>query len=267
MGLFDKADRNHPIYGSSFIGPGSQAARTPKGLAPLILQAAPDAEGETETVAQVRALLDGGADVNAPDPDGVRPLQAAAQRGWSGVVAVLLAAGADPLAGQKQQEAWPMFLAANAGHSDSVLALLPATVAAYYSTLQEPAHQGEAVWLEPAWQIDLGDVERGQSELLLGVRDKFSGEVGSDLYALILGDYRVYYERVVTSIVSFGGPPVARGIVRQDMSDPDVHDRQAVERSCISGYLSDASVILDANFQGDVEPEMFGTFADADLFE
>jgi len=173
-------------------------------------------------------------------------------------------AEADPLAGSQNKDEWPMFLAANAGEGDAAWTLLPATIAAFASTLEAPPATDEVVWLEPAWLVNLGDVE-GVAEVLVTVRDGFSGEVGADLFALSLDNgYRVYYERVADTVANFGGPPLIRGFVKEDKSSPDGHDRQAVERSLRDGYLSDASAALDANFEG-VAHEAWGTFAD--LFE
>lgn len=90
--------------------------------APLAVAAA---RGETE---QVKALLDGGADIEATGKDGRTPLMLAAQHGRLEVVRLLLARGARTDARDSSGfTAWGLALFAPAGHGDreGVLQALP----------------------------------------------------------------------------------------------------------------------------------------------
>ena len=71
----------------------------------------------------VRALLDGGADVNAPDPNGWTPLMEAVFAGHADTIRALLIRGAD--ANTKDHAGWtPLMEAASKGHVEVVMILL-----------------------------------------------------------------------------------------------------------------------------------------------
>lgn len=77
--------------------------------------------GDTDAV---RALLQSGGDVNAAEGDGMTALHWAADRGDARLAALLLAAGANPEAGTRIGRHTPLHVAARAGHSEVVRALL-----------------------------------------------------------------------------------------------------------------------------------------------
>ena len=71
----------------------------------------------------VRALLDGGADANAPDPNGWTPLLEAAFAGHADTIRVLVGGGAD--VNTKDRAGWtPLMEAASKGHAEVVMFLL-----------------------------------------------------------------------------------------------------------------------------------------------
>jgi ankyrin repeat protein len=77
-------------------------------------------------VEAVRALLERGADVNAPQGDGMTALHWAAELGEAALAAVLLDAGADPAASTRLGAYTPLHLASREGHAGIVAALLEA---------------------------------------------------------------------------------------------------------------------------------------------
>jgi ankyrin repeat protein len=74
--------------------------------------------------AAVRTLLRQGADVNAPEGDGMSPLHLAAERGDGDLAALLLASGANPRAETRIGRYTPLHVAARGGHATVVRALL-----------------------------------------------------------------------------------------------------------------------------------------------
>ena len=82
----------------------------------------------------VRGLLARGADVNRAAGDGMTALHWAAERGQRDVVALLLAAGAQPSAVTRLGGYQPLHLAARGGHADVVTALLGAHAQASATT-------------------------------------------------------------------------------------------------------------------------------------
>jgi len=73
--------------------------------------------------AAIRALLDGGADVNAIDPNGWTPLMEAVFAGHAETIRALLARGAD--VNTKDQAGWtPLMEAASKGQAEAVMILL-----------------------------------------------------------------------------------------------------------------------------------------------
>jgi hypothetical protein len=76
-------------------------------------------------VENVRALLDGGADVNYANHKGVTALQKAALKGYAGIVKLLLERGADVNARQDSGTT-ALIISAAKGHADVVKALLEA---------------------------------------------------------------------------------------------------------------------------------------------
>jgi len=73
---------------------------------------------------QVRALLQDGADVNAPGPGGKTPLLEAAVQGNVALVTLLLEAKADPSLTDDERES-PLLKAAAYGHREIVTLLVP----------------------------------------------------------------------------------------------------------------------------------------------
>src|SRR5262245_5474267 len=79
----------------------------------------------TGRVAEVNALIDGGADVNASDRDGVTPLMRAASAGRGDVVRLLVASRADVNA-KTSGGATALMMASLGGYAPAVDALLAA---------------------------------------------------------------------------------------------------------------------------------------------
>ena len=106
------------------------AAAVAAGSAPLPSSAPADAaiieaarRGDAEAV---RSLLDGGADVNTAQGDGMTALHWAAQRGDAAVTDVLLAAAADVAAKTRIGNHTPLHVASRRGHVAIVVRLLEA---------------------------------------------------------------------------------------------------------------------------------------------
>ena len=101
------------------------------GLTPLhVVLAWPDllsrraSRLEDDAVPLVEALLDAGADADRPNPDGDTPLHAAVRMGWgTGMVDVLLAAGADPCIRNTRERYFPDQLARQLGAGEVERAL------------------------------------------------------------------------------------------------------------------------------------------------
>lgn len=106
------------------------------GLGPLLLGVllavtpAPNAPvadaAERNDAAQVRTLLERGADANASQGDGMTALHWAAYHGNVEIAAMLLKAGADPMAGTRIGAYTPLHLAAQAGSETVARALVAA---------------------------------------------------------------------------------------------------------------------------------------------
>ena len=79
-----------------------------------------------EDLAEVRALLTRGADVNAAQGDGMTALHWAAERGHAELTTVLLGAGARLSATTRLGRYTPLHLAARRGHEAAALALIAA---------------------------------------------------------------------------------------------------------------------------------------------
>lgn len=101
---------------SKFTGVGL-ATRQPKALS----EAIPAGDAAT-----VRALLDEGADVNAPNEQGMTPLFMAARSGDTEIVRLLLEASADVNATFNEQHLVPLSAAVAEGYAEVVRLLLEA---------------------------------------------------------------------------------------------------------------------------------------------
>ena len=82
-------------------------------------------EGDIETV---RALIDQGVDVNAPQGDGTSALHWAASRNDLTMTELLLEAGADVSARTRLGEMTPLFMAARSGNASIIEALAEASL-------------------------------------------------------------------------------------------------------------------------------------------
>jgi len=98
----------------------ARAASAPSSHAALLFEAA-----RRGSAARIRALIRGGADVEAADADGWTPLMFAAIKGHEPAVKALIDAGA-PLDAQARDGASALMLAAFMGHAGTVRALLTA---------------------------------------------------------------------------------------------------------------------------------------------
>jgi ankyrin repeat protein len=112
--------KSRPSIGLGALLLAAQLAVTPPPTAPVADAA------ERNDGAEVRRLLESGADVNAPQGDGMTALHWAAYNGNVDIAAVVLEAGADPMAPTRIGAYTPLHLAAQAGSEAVVEALLAA---------------------------------------------------------------------------------------------------------------------------------------------
>lgn len=111
---------NRPSVGPGALLLGVLLAVTPPPEAPVADAA------ERDDAPRVRRLLEGGADVNAPQGDGMTALHWAAYNGNADIAVLVLEAGADPMAVTRIGAYTPLHLAAQAGSEAVVTALLAA---------------------------------------------------------------------------------------------------------------------------------------------
>jgi ankyrin repeat protein len=150
------------------------------GLAAITVGAAVDAPvADTamgREVEAVRSLLDGGADVNAAQGDGMTGLHWAAKHGNVEMAAMLIGAGANPEAVTRLGEHTPLHVASTAGHASVVNVLVEAGADANASTTTgaTPLHfasasgSGEAVevLLARGAEPDAREPQWGQTPLM-----------------------------------------------------------------------------------------------------
>jgi len=154
-------------------------------LALLLRATTPDARGldvrvadaaMQEDAAAVTALLQQGADVNAPQGDGMTALHWAAEHGDPALTARLLGAGASPGAGTRIGRHTPLHLAARGGH-DRVVRLLvdaKADVGAPTTTGAAPLHfaaasgsrDAVAILLDAGADVNVREPQWGQTPLM-----------------------------------------------------------------------------------------------------
>ncbi len=127
--------------------------------------------------AEVRALIEAGADVNAALGDGMTGLHWSAERGDSDIATLLLASGARVESTTRLGAYRPLHLAAKGGHTDVVRALLesgalpnPGTSTGVVTPLHLAAASGSAssvaVLLEHGADVDRGETAWGQTPLM-----------------------------------------------------------------------------------------------------
>lgn len=130
-----------------------------------------------KNVAQVRALLESGADVNAAQGDGMTALHWAAEHGSVDMTDMLLHAGANPAALTRLGDYTPLHLAARSGHGAVAERLLGAGADAEARTSTggvTPLHFGAAAGsvpvvralLDAGAEVDVTDEARGQTPLM-----------------------------------------------------------------------------------------------------
>ena len=113
------------------------------GAAPLVAPEAPVADAAQQgDLEQIRALIKSGADVNAPQGDGMTALHWAAQNGDAGMAELLLYAGANPGATTRLGAYTPLHLASASGRVEVTRALIRAgaRVQAATATGATPLH-------------------------------------------------------------------------------------------------------------------------------
>jgi uncharacterized protein len=93
-GLIRAAERGHPRIVRRLMETGIDVDHVNRLGWTALLEAIVLGEGGPPHVATVRALVEGGADVNVPDSDGVLPLAHAEERGQDAIARILRAAGA-----------------------------------------------------------------------------------------------------------------------------------------------------------------------------
>ena len=129
-------------------------------------------------VEMVRSLLEGGADLDAPQGDGMTALHWAAERGDREIAKLLISAGADMEAGTRLGGYTPLHLASKGGHSAVAAALLEAggeanaltgSSAATPLHLAAAAADGEAVvslLLSHGADVNAREASAGQTPLM-----------------------------------------------------------------------------------------------------
>ena len=93
-GLIRAAERGHPRIVRRLLNAGIDRDHVNRLGWTALHEAIVLGDGGRAHVQTVRALVDGGVDVNLADGDGVRPLRLAEQRGHTGIAQILRRAGA-----------------------------------------------------------------------------------------------------------------------------------------------------------------------------
>jgi ankyrin repeat protein len=137
--------------------------------------------------AVVGALLQHGADVNAPQGDGMTPLHWAAERGDQELTALLLKAGASPRAETRIGRHTPLHIAAKGGHAPIVRLLVgaKAEVRALTATGAAPLHFAAAagnidtvtVLLDAGADVNVCEPQWGQTPLMFAAASGRTGVV------------------------------------------------------------------------------------------
>jgi ankyrin repeat protein len=158
-----------------------------------------------ENAAEVRALIEAGADVNAALADGMTGLHWSAERGDSDVALLLLSAGAQVESTTRLGAYRPLHLAAKGGHTSVVRELLqagalpnPGTTTGVVTPLHLAAASGSAssvaVLIEYGADVDRGETAWGQTPLMFAahagrvqaIRALLDGGADADLRAHVL---------------------------------------------------------------------------------
>ena len=153
------------LLASHGVGLRARAAEAPVAAAAM-----------REDLAEVRALMSRGADVNAAQGDGMTALHWAAERGNAELTALLLTSGARATATTRLGSYTPLHLAARRGHDAAALALITAgaDVSATASTGVTPLHlaagAGSRATIEALLArgaaVDVREPEWGQTPLM-----------------------------------------------------------------------------------------------------
>ena len=142
----------------------------------------------------VRALIEGGADVNAALGDGMTALHWAAERGDADLAALLLAAGAEAEPATRLGAYRPLHLAARGGHAPVLRALLEggadagaATAAGGVTPLQMAAASGStasvALLVAHGAEVDRRETAWGQTALMFAAAEGRVEAIGALLDA------------------------------------------------------------------------------------
>ena len=146
--------------------------------AALALSDSPVADAAMEgDAASVQALLESGADVNEPQPDGMTALHWAADRNDEGVAKLLLDAGADVTARTRIGEYTPLLVASRRGNAEVIRVLLEGgadvdlrTTTAGTSALHFAAAAGRAqaleLLIEAGAELDSRERSHGHTPLM-----------------------------------------------------------------------------------------------------
>ena len=201
MNLAKRRNRSHyKVLGVSVCALLTWAAT------PLDAPDAPVAEAAMRgDAAEVRALIDAGADVNAALGDGMTALHWSAERGDSDIASLLLSAGAGVESTTRLGAYRPLHLAAKGGHTSVVRELLeagalpnPGTTTGVVTPLHLAAASGSAssvtVLLEYGADVDRGETAWGQTPLMFAaaagrvqaIRALLDGGADVDLRAQVL---------------------------------------------------------------------------------
>ena len=192
-------------YKSKILGV-SLCALVTWAASPLDAPDAPVAEAAMRgDAAEVRALIEAGADVNAAHGDGMTALHWSAERGDPDITALLLSAGGRVESTTRLGAYRPLHLAAKGGHVSVVRALLeagaipdPGTTTGAVTPLHLAAASGNApsvaVLIEHGADVDRRETAWGQTALMFAaaegrvqaVRALLKGGAGPDLTAHVL---------------------------------------------------------------------------------
>lgn len=184
--------------------------------------------------AMVRALVRGGADVNAAQGDGMSALHWAAARGDVAMAEVLIYAGANLAATTRLGSATPLHLAGKAGHGAAVATLLMAGadsdaltstgVTALHFAAASGDMAGVTALLDHGASVDAREFASGQTPLMFATA---AGRVAT-LEVLIERGADV---SLVTTVVDFSARSKAAGIDRKRRNQVIAAERRAEEEA------------------------------------